>query len=439
MARKLGLLLMALALTGCSATGPATDLTTGPAASRPTPSPGASAPVAVTPAASSPPRTRCSGKAEPGDLNGDGYADLAFIWTGPTGDDLEQDQLVVVNGSMRGLEPATAHIAGRWSMSAETVPQLADLDGDGCADIIVPDSSLLIYWGGRGTPTFMPYGRSSGLADLDGDDATDLMAAESRGDDPRARVFAFLHGPFTRSGEPARKTSRPVPEGDWPGALITDPHGPEAVLYGPDDGGQADAALLKDGGFRKVARGGAAVFGDFDGDGRRDVAIGDSGARDDEPGMQTEDQSVESITRVFYGGDREPQVLNGIRGSLAAGDLNGDGLDDLVSGEVAGASVVITGKAEVLFGSPRGLHRTGVSVTHHGPTRSLTGKRLKEWRLGSVKTWAVADYDGDGRDELLRVWRGGQDYARFWRVDAEGRTLQVFDLRGRPSARPRHG
>ncbi|MEO3789577.1 VCBS repeat-containing protein [Nonomuraea sp. B10E15] len=446
MARKLGVLLVSLALTGCAASGPATSRPSpSPPVPPPVPSPGASSPaasapaasspvvaspVAVTPAASPPAPPRCAGDAEPGDLNGDGYADLAFVWTGATGQSLERGQLVVVHGSARGLDPSTAYVAGEANMTGEVLPQLADLDGDGCADVVIPDRSLSIFWSGLGPATVLPYGSRSGLADLDGDDAIDILAARSREGDTDGSPLVLLHGPFTRSGGPAREASRPLPEGEWPGRLVTDPRGSGAVLYGPDDGEQADAWLLTGEAFREVATGSAAVFGDFDGDGRRDVAIGDSGARNNEPGSDTEAPSVDGITRVFYGRDREPQILTGLRGSLACGDLNGDGRDDLVSGEVTGKNAVITGKAEILTGSPQGLRRPGLVTTHGGPDRASAGKPLKEWQRGAVKTWALADYDGDGKDELLRVWRGGLDLARFWRLDAGGRTRQTFDLGG---------
>ncbi|TDE45718.1 VCBS repeat-containing protein, partial [Nonomuraea mesophila] len=403
----------------------------GPATSRSAPPPGASSPVAITPAASPPAPPRCAGDAGPGDVNGDGYADLAFVWTGATGEPLERGQLVVVHGSARGLDPSTAYVAGEGSMTGEVVPQLADLDGDGCADVVIPDRSLSIFWSGRGPATVLPYGGHSGVADLGGDDAIDILAATSREGDPDGARFVFLHGPFTRSGAPAREVSRPLPEGEWPGRLVTDPHGSGAVLYGPDDGEQADAWLLTGDDFREVATGSSAVFGDFDGDGHRDVAIGDSGARNNEPGYETEAPSVEGVIRVLHGRDREPQLLTGLRGSLASGDLNGDGRDDLISGEVTGRSAIVTGKAEILTGSPQGLRRPGLVTTHSGPDRTPAGKRLKEWQRGTVKTWAVADFDGDGTDELLRVWRGGLNFARFWRLDAEGRTLQTFDLGGR--------
>ncbi|QYC42482.1 FG-GAP repeat protein [Nonomuraea coxensis DSM 45129] len=435
MVRKLGFSLVALTLAGCAASGPAASPPVSPSVPSGTSPAVASSPVMVTPAASPDPRRkpRCGGDGVPGDLDGDGYADLAFVWRGATGESLRRGQLVVVRGSPRGLDLSTARLVGDGSMSGDAVPQLADLDGDGCADVVIRDASLSIFWGGRAPATVLASDGGTGVADLDGDDAVDLMAVD-RGDGADGARLVLLHGPFTRSGRPARETSRPLPAGEWPGRLITDPHGPGAVLYGPEDGEQARAWLLAGGELREVATGSSAVFGDFDGDGRRDVAIGDSGSRNDEPGHETEAPSVDGVTRVFYGRGGDPQVLTGLRGSLASGDLDGDGRDDLVSGEVA-ASAGATGRAEILAGSARGLRRPGLVVTHRGPDRTPDGKRLKEWQSGAVTTWSVADHDGDGRAELLRVWRGDLGFARFWRVDAGGRTLQTFDLAGRGEER----
>ncbi|MGP4105076.1 FG-GAP repeat domain-containing protein [Nonomuraea sp. KM90] len=115
------------------------------------------------------------------------------------------------------------------------------------------------------------------------------------------------------------------------------------IVYEGDDGEQAAGWLLGagPGGLSRVGRklneGNAAAFGDFDSDGVRDVAVGDDGSRNDEHGDETEPLSVHRTLTIYYGNGRRA-VFTGAAGPAVPGDFNGDGRDDLAFGGVADSS-----------------------------------------------------------------------------------------------------
>ena len=61
------------------------------------------------------------------------------------------------------------------------------------------------------------------------------------------------------------------------------------------------------------------------------MAVGDNGSRNNEPGYETEPPEVEKKLTVYYG-DGRTQEFSGVQGELVSGDFNGDGRDDLASG-----------------------------------------------------------------------------------------------------------
>ena len=166
--------------------------------------------------------------------------------------------------------------------------------------------------------------------------------------------------------------------------------------------GQADGSLAPDLAQQTLsgALGTSFAAGDFDGDGRDEIAIG-------APEDSTIQPSAGSVTLLDYqpGGSWSESTINadsnGIPGSsvsqgrfgrsLAAGDFNDDGFDDLAIG-VPGEEMVIR-----IRGSLSGLEFTGVSMLHRG-TAGVPGDQGNDERFG----WALAfcDFNGDGFDDL---------------------------------------
>ena len=338
-----------------------------------------------------------------GDVNGDGYADLAVGARGSS-------QLFLYPGGPTGLRAApSSTFAGPARLNfGFTVASVGDVNRDGLGDFAVgiPGDLMTAAAGGTVfvfhgramlTPTGAspeevlsaplgnaPYGFNVGSAgDFDGDGDEDLLVGS-----PFAPALfpnaAFLYSSTGAAFPTVPSMTWSTPPGAFMGLPLASFFGYPAQQVGDVNGdGFADIAIgasqsgyidvfygrtgtpaavrdlrLDEPGFRDFGRS-VSCAGDVNGDGYDDVLVGtDRGDRAFFiPGGVA---GLRSAERVRLGGTAGSEFGYTV---ASPGDVNGDGFADAVIGEFAGS------RAHVFLGSAGGLV-TPAAVTIAGPTRS---------------------------------------------------------------------
>ena len=278
-----------------------------------------------------------------GDFNGDGRTDLATVanFTG--------DVSVLLGNGDGTFQPEATYAVG----SAPEALVAGDFNGDGRIDLAVATYAGVSVLLGNGDGTFQPAVQYTAgtspvaivAGDFNGDGITDLAVADE------GNLFFGV-------GDP----------------------GEVSVLLGKGDG-TFHAALEYIAGTAPTA----IVAGDFNGDGRTDLAVVDAGDRGEGPdpgGLSVLLGNGDGTfrTAVEYAVGPNPNAL-------VAGDFNGDGRTDLaVVDEGAGRlGVLVGGGVSVMLGNGDGTFQSQVfyPVAGYGPDSIVTG-----------------DFNGDGRTDL---------------------------------------
>ncbi|MFI5565947.1 hypothetical protein ACIA6T_00935 [Streptomyces sp. NPDC051740] len=225
------------------------------------------------------------------------------------------------------------------------------------------------------------FGEQMAVGDIDGDGAGDLVVATIGEQVPGSSDRGSLH-----------------------------------ILYGPIEDAPASGGYVDAGNVTGIGEfaGSALAVGHFDDDEYADVAFGVS---DEEIGTE----GAAGRLAVLYGGSQglsansrvklfdqdspgvsgAPESEDFFSSSLAAGDFDGDGVDDLVVGMRSEAigSVKGAGASLVLFGNPTGGITTKGALWIDQETAGVPGTAGEGDHFG----WTVGalDTDGNGRVEPL--------------------------------------
>ncbi|MBU0496133.1 MAG: FG-GAP repeat protein [Chloroflexi bacterium] len=365
-----------------------------------------------------------------GDFNGDGYYDLAVgvPWKDVGGNDAA-GSVVIFYGTSTGLDLKTSEgwdqdkpdILGTAEAGDHFGYALAagDFNGDGRDDLAVGVEGEEVNGKASAGAVNVLYGSAAGLTatgnQLWHQDSPGILDATEVGD-----LFGevLVAGDFNGDGRDDLAVGVPY---ENTGASELEDAGVVQVLYGSASGLTAtgnqewyqDSPNVPDTAEVQDYFGLALAAGDFNGDGRDDLAVG-------VVGEDIGSAANAGVVHVLYGSasgltitgtqlwsQDSPGILDaveagdGFGGSLAAGDLNGDGRDDLAVGactEDTGASEIENaGVVHVLYGSASGLTATGNQEWYQDSPGILDAAEAGD-AFGSAL--AAGDLNGDGRDDL---------------------------------------
>jgi hypothetical protein len=350
-----------------------------------------------------------------GDFNGDGKVDVAVINEG-------SNAVSVLLGDGNGtFKPAVNSPTGAFPVGVA----VGDFNGDGHLDLAVANSvsnSISVLMG-NGDGTFQPKidiallltPKALTVGDFNGDGKADLaIASGATTSDDLTMLLGNGNGtflaPVTTVTESRLATLYPgrrsfISSADINGDGIPDlvvMNNLDGVILGKGGGiigsqpaaGSVSALLGNgDGTFqapRNFATGGAGPFsaavGDFNGDGRPDIAVSSG------PGVLTEYSNA-------GGGNFTSTSVVAAEGYLAAGDFNGDGVSDLFAGTT------------MYNGQPGGPLQAGATY------------------LLGLASPVAADFNGDGHPDLVGVVAGanGSGAVEAWLNNGNG-TFQAPKL-----------
>jgi hypothetical protein len=295
------------------------------------------------------------------DLNGDGHPDLVVANQCANSADCNTGVVGVLIGNGDGtFRPVITYAAGNGAQAVA----IADLNGDGKPDLVLANSCMgagscsvggitVLLGNGNGTfgaPTTYASGGqntdSVAIADVNGDGFADVIVANQC-----MNKFNCTNGGVS-------------------------------VLLGNGDGTLRTASSYNSGGYNALS----VTVGDVNGDGRPDIVATSV--------CSQSNNCVNGVVGVLLGngnGTFKPPVTYSSNGygasSVAIGDLNGDGIPDLVVDNICKTSAGCTqGGVDLLLGNGGGTFQTPLVYSSDGNNASSV---------------ALGDLNGDGKLDIL--------------------------------------
>lgn len=279
------------------------------------------------------------------DLNGDGKLDLVLANACKgvdylTCDDLSGEVDVLLGSGDGTFQPAVTYSTGAYVAYSVAV---GDLNGDGIPELVVANYCGTLEYGGCDGQ----HGAVSVL--LGNGDGTFQPAATY--DSGGKGAYSVVIGDLNGDGIPDLAVTNTYDQAGINGSV--------SVLLGNGDGTFKSAASYNTGGYVATS----VAIGDVNGDGIPDLIVANF----------AQDQSAYGFAGVLLGngdGTFQPAVLygSGAEGaySVALGDLNGDGILDLVVSDGGEAGTRKHSIVGVLLGNGDGTFRAAVTYVADG-------------------------------------------------------------------------
>lgn len=342
------------------------------------------------------------------DLNADGKGDLVVV------NDYNATSAYVSvllgNGDGTFQTPVNYPIAGNMSVAAV----IDDVNNDGKLDIVaVSDTQQISVLLGNGNGTFQAAQSFAaptlpGYASNANTPILGLITADTRGIGRRDLVCSngavLLNsgtGTFTAVATPAFPYSTASPGGFGPelasGDVNNDGKVDLVVNTGPTISiylGNGNGTFAAGQSYAGINNSGYVTLTDLDGDGNLDIYTGLA-----DGGTYSGDDTDNATAYVLMGhGDGTfsgaPQVTGSYNGTNM-GDVNGDGIPDLITQNAGGGFTVQLGNGK------GGL--TAASTITAPASFTMSGYTFTSANTAAAGTYAVADVNGDGKADLVFV------------------------------------
>ncbi len=326
-----------------------------------------------------------------GDVNGDGFGDVIVGAPNFDGGEVNEGRALIYTGSASGLNAAPFRILEENQASAafgQSVSAAGDVNNDGLGDVLVGAPGFDAGESDEGTAFLYLAGSNVAAARFEGNQAGSAMGRSVAG-----------AGDVNGDGFADVIVGAPLANVGGVGAAV----GRVFIYFG--SGGQIDSspdALLSGTQAQQAFGSAVATAGDGNGDGFADVVIGAPNTDGTDGGTPIADSGE---AYIYFGGAGtfNTQTDGRLGGAAAnahygfsvsgAGDVNGDGFDDVVIGAPFALNFggEVSGTADVYFGAPNVPYDLGDRLANFAIPNAQIG-----WSVDSA-----GDVNRDGYGDVL--------------------------------------